>query len=96
MTGNNSNQEIQSLKNLGPSSAAMLNAAGIYTKAELSKLGPVKAYLAIKQAGGKPTLNLLWAIAGALSDVHWTKVTPEEKSKLRAELAKLTTNDHDR
>lgn len=40
------------------------------------------AFLQVKQTGLKPSLNLLYAIAGALSNTHWNKLSREERSYL--------------
>lgn len=55
-------------RNLGPRSREMLAKAGIVSEAQLRTLGAVAAYVAVKRAGGKPSLNLLWALEGALTD----------------------------
>ena len=81
---------LADLPNLGKHSAEMLAAAGISTYSQLKELGPVKAFLAAKQAGANPSMNLLWAIAGALSNTHWTQLSPEHKEQLRSELEHLT------
>jgi hypothetical protein len=83
---------ISDLPNLGERSAEMLAAAGIFTRSQLKQLGPVRAFLAAKQAGTKPSMNLLWAIAGALTDTHWTRLSPEYKQRLRNELEELTSD----
>jgi hypothetical protein len=83
---------IAKLRNLGPQSADMLMLAGIQTREQLEQLGPVPAYLAVKQAGLKPSLNLLWAIAGALTETHWAKLSPEYKQALRDELDEQTSH----
>lgn len=83
---------LAELPNLGAHSAKMLAAAGISTRSQLEELGPVKAFLAAKQAGGKPTMNLLWAIAGALTDQKWDTLSQEYKEQLRDELKQLLSN----
>ena len=60
--------------NLGPTSARWLSTAGIRTPEALRRLGPIEAYLSVQASGCRPGLNLLYAIAGALDGVHWTKV----------------------
>lgn len=70
------------LLNLGPASERMLRAAGIRSGAELRKLGPVSAYVAVEAAGQKPSLNLLYALAGALSGTHWAKLSADERAAL--------------
>ncbi len=70
---------------LGAYSRKMLAAAGIHTRAQLQKLGPVAAYIAVVEAGQKPTLNLLWGIAGALMNVHWSRLPADYRSALLLE-----------
>lgn len=82
--------EIANVPNLGPRSAEMLAAAGIVDENQLRDLGPVISYLAVKQAGQNPSMNLLWAIAAGLQNRHWTELDDDEKSKLRDELQRMT------
>ena len=68
----------------------MLAAAGIHTRRQLSELGPTIAFLAVRQTGQNPSLNLLWAIAAGLQNRHWTDLSGAEKDSLREELQRLT------
>jgi DNA transformation protein and related proteins len=61
---------LAKLGNLGPNSEQALMAAGITSLEQLRKLGSVTAYCKAKKAGGNVSLNLLWALEGALSDMH--------------------------
>jgi hypothetical protein len=70
------------LLGLGPVSLRILRAAGIATRADLERLGPVKAYIAAKRVEPRVTLNLLWGIAGAVTDTHWTKLPVDYRSAL--------------
>lgn len=70
------------LPGLGPRSLAMLTAAGIKDRATLEKTGSVAAYLRVKRAGQPATLNLLWALEGALTQQHWQTVAREERTRL--------------
>lgn len=70
------------LPNLGPKSQAMLVAAGIHTLADLHRLGSVAAYLQVKRQGGGASLNLLWALEGAISGLHWQEVAREHRTSL--------------
>jgi DNA transformation protein len=70
------------LPNLGPASQAMLAAAGIHTLDELQRVGAVQAYALVKQAEGKASLNLLWALEGALSGKPWQQVAEEDRASL--------------
>ena len=93
MPTNIDTRQLRQLPNLGPKSEQMLYNAGITTPEQLKQLGPVKAYLRVKQTGLKPSLNLLYAIAGALSNTHWNKLSPEERCHLLMELEDYQEND---
>lgn len=70
------------IRNVGPKSAAWLRQIGIRSIDDLRKVGSVEAYRRVKVAGFKPTLNLLYSMAGAEDDVHWTQLSEERKSAL--------------
>jgi hypothetical protein len=74
------------LRNLGPRSAAALAAAGIASLAELRRLGAVPAYLRVKRAEPKVSLNLLYALAGALQGCDWRAVQRTQKLELLLQL----------
>jgi DNA transformation protein len=80
---------IADLPNFGPKSQQMLEQAGIKTVAQLRRLGAVRAYLQVKRSGGNASLNLLWALEGALTDQHWQVVAKEERLRLLMELEDL-------
>lgn len=77
--------DTEELHGLGPYSQRLLAAAGIHNRADLERHGPVGAYVAVITSGGKPSLNLLWGMAGALSGIHWSKLEPEYRSSLLRE-----------
>jgi hypothetical protein len=66
------------LRNIGPKSAAWLRQVGLRTREELETVGTVDAFMRVKRAGFKPSLNLLYALEGALQDCHWQEV-PEQR-----------------
>jgi DNA transformation protein and related proteins len=74
------------LKNLGPVSRRWLLSVGIRKRADLIRLGPVEAFLRVKAAGHKPTLNLLWALAGAERGLPWNRLSTEHRQQLLLEL----------
>jgi DNA transformation protein len=74
------------LRNLGPASSAMLVKAGIHGVAQLRAMGSVAAYVAVKNAGAGPSLNLLWAIEGALTDRDWKEVSKTDRLSLLVQL----------
>jgi DNA transformation protein and related proteins len=79
------NTGLDSLKNLGADAAKMLQDAGIRTRSQLSELGAVGAYVAVKRQGLKPTLNLLYAIEGALRGIAWTDLPYHVRASLTLE-----------
>ncbi len=77
---------IKNLRNLGPRSAEMLARAGIVSEKQLRTLGSVSAFLAVKRAGCSPSINLLWALEGALSDRDWKDVARTDRLTLLTQL----------
>ncbi len=75
-------QPISELPNLGSKSQAALAAAGITTVAQLRRLGSVAAYAKTKRAGANVSLNLLWALEGALTGLPWQVVAREHRTSL--------------
>lgn len=80
------NDELQHLKNLGKTSAQWLHAVGIHSASDLRRLGAVNAYQAVRTRGFRASKVLLYAIEGALLDVHWNDIPPERKDDLNKQL----------
>jgi DNA transformation protein and related proteins len=70
------------LRNIGPKSAAWLRQVGLRTREDLEAAGPVDAFMRVKRAGFKPSLNMLYALEGALQDCHWQDVPAERRTEL--------------
>ncbi len=70
------------LRNIGPKSAAWLRQVGLRSHADIAAIGTVEAFMRVKRAGFKPTLNLLYAIEGALLDCHWQEIPDERRQEL--------------
>ncbi len=81
-TSNLESTGFATLANLGPKSQQMLLAAGITTYQELCALGAVNAYLRVKNSGVNASLNLLWALEGAISGEHWQVVARDHRTSL--------------
>jgi DNA transformation protein and related proteins len=78
---------INKLPNIGPKSAHWLEGVGIRTDDDLEELGAVEAYRRVKAAfAGRVSLNLLWALQGALLNLPWNELPPDMKEKLRREV----------
>lgn len=71
------------MKNIGPVSGAWLRAVGVHSKDELVALGAVEAFRLIKLHGFNASLNLLYALEGAIRDLRWTDLPAPVKAKLR-------------
>ena len=80
---------IENLKNLGPTTASWLHELGIHTRADLERLGPAPAYRLLRQRESTVSLNLLWALHGALDDTDWRELTPQMKRDLQRQVEEL-------
>jgi DNA transformation protein len=76
---------LENLRNLGPQSIGWLNEINLHTRADLEAIGPVAAYRLIKERQPAASLNLLWAMAGALADTDWRDLPESTRQRLQAE-----------
>jgi DNA transformation protein len=83
MTSNNS--DLLGLKNLGMASVNILHAVGVNSYEDLSEVGAVETYCRIKSRGIHVSKVMLYALQGALMDVHWNDLSPSLKEQLVAE-----------
>lgn len=75
-------EALAELRNLGPKSAAMLQAVGITNLDQLKSLGTVAAYAKVKRANARASLNLLWALEAALTGERWQQVARAHRTSL--------------
>lgn len=73
---------LQTLPNLGPRSVASLAAAGITSLAGLQALGAVRAFVRARALDPGVSLNLLWALEGALTGRRWQEVAEADRVSL--------------
>ena len=73
------------MRNIGPKSAAWLRQVGLRTREDIAAAGAVEAFMRVKRAGFRPSLNLLYALEGALADCHWQEVPEARRQLLVAE-----------
>jgi hypothetical protein len=66
-----------------------LRQVGVRTMDDLRTHGAVGAFWKVKKAGFKPSLNLLYALAGAEKGCHWTALSADEKHRLVTEASAL-------
>lgn len=77
--------------NLGPKSANVLARAGVTTLAQVRQLGAVKVYSMAMRAEPSVTLNLLWALEGAILGQPWQAVAKVHRTSLL-----IALEDHER
>lgn len=83
--------ELSHLKNIGPTIEKRLNEIGVYTRSDLERIGPVKAYRWISRNYPHQTIPLcyyLYSLQGALMGRHWDKISKRMKDKLAMEAKK--------
>jgi len=56
---------------IGGKSAAWLRQVGIRTWDDVQAIGALEAFMRVKRAGFRPSLNLLYALEGVLVGCHW-------------------------
>lgn len=81
-------QDLAQLRNIGPTIRKRLNEAGVYTRADLERMGPVKAYKRICENYPNQTIPVcyyLYSLQGALMDVHWDELPEAIKDELYAQ-----------
>lgn len=76
------NEDLLQLKNLGSTSVNWLRAIGIHTREDLERIGPVAAYNRVRSRGIRVSKVLLYALQGALMDMHWNELDPNLKQQL--------------
>lgn len=89
--GRSSQGELLGLKNLGMASVNILHAIGVNSYDDLSKMGAVDAYKRIKARGIHVSKVMLYALQGALMDVHWNDLSPDLKKQLVEEAESTET-----
>ena len=74
---------LTGLKNLGPVSVKRLAEVGITTREQLAAAGAVGVYRQFKARDIPVSLNMAYAVEGALLDMHWAQLPGELKERLR-------------
>jgi len=70
------------LRNIGPKGMAWLRQTGVRSLDDLREVGALSAYVRVRRAGFKPSLNLLYALEGAILDCHWQQIPDERRAEL--------------
>ena len=74
------------LRNIGPKSAAWLRQVGLRSEEDLRAAGVVESFMRVRRAGFRPSLNLLYALEGALCGCHWQEVPEARRRQMVAEV----------
>jgi hypothetical protein len=77
---------VTPLPNIGPVSKRMLAAAGIRSVETLRRLGSIEAYRRVRAHDPRASLNLLWALEGALTGRPWEEVARNDRLSLLLQL----------
>ena len=75
-------EPVYDLRTLGPRSREWLAAIGIRSVADLRAAGAVPTYVALKRARGGVSLNMLYALVGAIDGMHWQDVKRTRRLEL--------------
>ncbi|MBT1444915.1 TfoX/Sxy family DNA transformation protein [Shewanella sp. JM162201] len=73
---------IKDAANLGPKSALWLAKIGITELEQVAAIGSIEVMLRLKRAGLPVSLNILYALEGALAGCHWQQVKRERRGEL--------------
>ena len=81
--------DLLKLKNLGAASVNILHAVGVNSYDDLQQIGPVEVYLRIKNRDIHVSKVMLYALQGALMNVHWNNLEPDLKYQLLREAGEM-------
>lgn len=87
------NSELSKLKNLGPVSINMLNEIGIFTKKDIIEAGPSKIYHILKANGKDVSMIIVYALYGAINNIHFAEIDKETKKMLINEVENTQINN---
>ena len=76
------------IRNIGPVSEKWLESIGIFSTTDVKELGVDKIMLSLQLKGYNPSLNLAYALQGALLDCHWLELPQEVKAELQRKFKK--------
>ena len=78
--------ELCTLKNIGRVTERWLNGIGVFEEGDLRRLGAVKAYRMIRARESGVSMNLVYALQGALMGVHWNRLPAQIRELLDREV----------
>ena len=81
--------DIAVLKGLGPKSSAALRTIGIETIEQLKARDPFDVYAQLKSKIPGTSLNFLYALIGAVEDVHWQEIKKTRRTAILLRLEEM-------
>ena len=72
------------IKNIGPKSESWLNDIGIFTVDDVEAIGVVEIYRRLKLSRPNISLVMLYALQGAVMDMHWQEIPDDVREDLIA------------
>lgn len=83
---NDGGASLSQLSGLGPVSVKILVDIGITTAAQLHKADLYKLYAKIKASHPRTSINLLYAMMGAVDDQDWRQVAKDRRTEVLMQL----------
>ena len=80
---------VASLKGLGPRSAEALLGIGIESIEQLRVRDPFEVYAELRVKVPGTSLNFLYALIGAIDDVHWQEVKRTRRTEILLRLDEM-------
>jgi DNA transformation protein len=79
---------VRKLADLGVKTARWLEEVGIQTRADLERAGSARVFKKLRAAGFEPSLEVLWALEGALLGVSGDRLPAEVRERLRRQVGR--------
>ncbi|GMQ79431.1 MAG: hypothetical protein BMS9Abin02_2020 [Anaerolineae bacterium] len=87
-----SSTSLSDLPNIGPRSQEWLNAIGLYSLSDLENVGAVEVYQQLRELDFPVTLNLVYAVQGAIMDCPWNHLPTDIRVSLKFLVLELDVN----
>ncbi|MCA9385983.1 TfoX/Sxy family DNA transformation protein [Candidatus Dojkabacteria bacterium] len=81
--------DLTKLKNIGEVSAGWLEELGITSAKDIEEFGIYNIFDELQQRGYGVTVILIYALQGALMDIHWNELPKEVKKEIDREMRTL-------
>lgn len=86
---------VGELKNIDYKTAEWLKSIDIHTLDDLEQAGVPSVYEQLKEKGHPVSVNLAYALQGAILNIHWTGVPSELREELRVMVGETGAHEDD-